>query len=604
MIHYKLSSAQPTAHLFNVELIIPAADPQGQKVCLPNWIPGSYLIRDYARHVITMHAYQRDTLSALSIEKIDSNTWQCEQTQGSILLKYTVYAWDLSVRGAHLDECHAFINPCAVLVQVCGQEDSQCLLSLIPPNCPNALQWKVATTLPVHNALKWGFGDYTADSYDDLIDHPIEMGTFEIVEFEVAKVKHYIAVTGIHDGCLNRLAADVSKICQWQIELFDNAPPFKEYLFLLTVLKEGYGGLEHRSCAAMICQREALPLSKDINMNRSYINLLALFSHEYLHAWHVKRIKPAAFMPYNLNQKNYTEQLWAFEGITSYYDELALLKAKLISFEQYLDLLAIAITRLLRNPGRTKQTLLQASFDAWIKFYQPNENSVNALVSYYLKGSLLALLIDLNLIAQTSGENRLDNVMRKLWHEYGKKNIGVPEGRIETILEEEGGASMKQLLKQALSTTEDLPLALMLQTFGLKLTLRAALNSEDMGGKRPQQEKDLLNFKPGYFGFTISKNLNKIIVSQVFTGSAAMQAGIWAQDEIVAINDLRIDPDSYEKISKRLKQDQQIKIHIFRQDILLEKTLTLQSPPLDTAQITVMETLTESQKQLLAYFQA
>ncbi len=598
MIHYEVSAENPAAHLFNIQMQIPKGSPNGLKVSMPNWIPGSYLIRDFARHIVSIEAFRgiADKLSKMVLEKIDSNTWLCENESGPITLKYTVYAWDLSVRGAHLDETHAFFNPCSLFLQVVGQESSACKVTIVPPNCAAASQWRVATTLTREDAKAWGYGSYIASTYDELIDHPVEIGNFDVVEFIVANVPHTIVVSGKHDGDLNRLAKDVSKICQAHIELFNKAP-FERYLFLLTVLKDGYGGLEHRSSTALIAQRDALPILNDASMSRNYINLLALFSHEYFHAWNVKRIKPLAFAPYNLNQKCYTKQLWAFEGITSYYDELALLRAKVITIEQYLDLVAQTLTKVLRNPGRKKQTLTESSFDAWTKFYIPNENSNNAGVSYYLKGTIVALAFDLALRNQTQHKTSLDSIMRMLWSEFGEKNIGVPEGLIEEMIALSGDEKIKQLIHLALYTTQDIPLQPLLEPFGLQLTLRQAQSSEDIGGKKitqPSLENDA--FKQGYFGCTFSKNQSRLIVSGVLDDSAAMLAGISAQDELVAIDGIRTDAESFDKIAKRLKVGQQISVHVFRQDVLTEKKVTLKAPAQDTAQITIKENLTHEQK--------
>lgn len=598
MIFYEVSAKQPATHVFNIRQTITKPDPKGQQVSLPNWIPGSYLIRDFAKHIIKIEAFTEinGVTKEVLIHKINSNTWICEKVDSPLILEYDVYAWDNSVRGSHLDEYHAFFNPCTLFLMVHGQGSSSCKIKIQPPNTEKAKQWRVATTLPREEAKPWGFGDYIANTYDELIDHPVEIGEFDKVEFVAGGVTHHIVVSGKHDGDLLRLAEDVRKICDNQITLFGKAP-FNEYIFLLSVQKDGYGGLEHRSSSALICQRDALPVMGDPSLKPTYMILLGLFSHEYFHAWNIKRIKPTCFLPYDLNQKNYTEQLWAFEGITSYYDELTMVRAKVISKEQYLDLLAQTLTKVLRAPGRKKQTIIEASFDAWIKYYQPNENASNALVSYYLKGTLVGLLIDLALRQFSENKVSLDNVMRLLWQEYGEKGVGVPEGKIEEIISKLGGEKIAPYVFDALHTTKELPLDSFLKHVGVTLKLRGAVTNDDIGGKKILTPSlDNATFKQGIFGFSIQRVQSRVFVTQVLEDSAAQSAGISAQDEIIAINGLRVDSDSFDKIAKRLNVNQEVKVHFFRQDILKEKQVTLKVPPLDTAELIFQEGLTEEQK--------
>jgi predicted metalloprotease with PDZ domain len=576
-------------------MVIPHPDPQGQVVSLPNWIPGSYLIRDFARHIVTLDAFSNQ--QKVAITKINSNTWQCEKITGPLTLSYSVYAFDSSIRGAFLNDEHAFFNGSALFLMAHGQEDVPCKLQITPPNIPDATDWRVATTLTRNNAPNWGFGEFIANSYDELIDHPVQIGNFETVEFQARGIPHTIVVTGKHDGDLARLASDVQKICQTHLDLFQDPPLFAQYLFLLTVRKDAYGGLEHRSSTALQIQRESMPLKGDLNTSLGYMSLLGLFSHEYFHAWMIKRIKPACFLPYDLDHKALTEQLWAFEGITSYYDELALVRAKVITPAQYFDYLAQSITKLLRNPGRKKQTLAQSSYDAWIKFYQPNENSPNATVSYYLKGSLVGLALDLSMRQESNNTLTLDEIMRQLWQDFGKPYKGLQEKEINKIIESMGSKSTGSLLNQALYGTEDLPLAKLFDHMGLTLTLRAALSLEDTGGHKPHPSEN--GFKTGWWGIVTSRMGDRVIVSHVLDGTAAQRAGIGASDEIVAINDIRVDHASFEKLLKRLGVNQTINVHIFRQDILQIKTLTLQPPMEDTAQITLKPALTEQEKQNL-----
>ncbi len=591
MIHYEVNATLPSSHLFTIRMTIPPQ--QGITVSMPNWIPGSYLIRDYARHIVTLTSFvvKEHNKEAFAITKINSNTWRLEKSDYPILIEYTVYAWDSSVRGAHLDENHAFFNPNCLCLQ--PSIEGPCQITINPPLCEGAKQWRVATTLKPINAKPWGFGTYQADSYDELIDHPVEMGNFDLIEFDVYGVSHAIVVSGKHDGFLSRLACDVQKICETHCNTFEQNIPFNRYLFLLTVSKDGYGGLEHRSSTALIAPRDFLPLKAEPLVTRNYINLLALFSHEYFHAWNVKRIKPLSFAPYNLNDKNYTNQLWAFEGITSYYDELALLRAKVISLDQYLDLLAQTLTKVLRTPGSFVQSVASASFDAWIKFYIPTENALNSQVSYYLKGSLIALAFDLLLRTFTNNQTTLDHIMKLLWKEFGESLKGVPEGFIESLIIKEGGERIAQFVNDAIYTTKILPMDTLLAPFGIAVTLRQQQSSDDNGGKRTL---DNGTFRPGIFQFNLTKSQSRLTVSSLIENGAAMQAGISALDEIVAINDLKVDADSFDKVAKRLAPSQAVKVHFFRQDVLKETIVTLAESPFDTAQLSLKENISASEK--------
>lgn len=581
MIDYYLGSHRPQSHIFNCRMIISQPAPK-QRLSLPNWIPGSYMIRDYAKHVILIQAFvgqdavNQEIGQEIALQKINSNTWECDNHNAdeTLIIVYTVYAWDPSVRGAHLDAYHGFVNGCCVFLKAQGKENQACSVTLLRPEIEEASDWQVATTLmpdKASGACAWGFGRYLAQDYEDLIDHPIEMGNFERVSFTVADVPHHIVVSGQHDGDVKRLSMDVAKICATHIALFQTPAPFKQYLFLLTVSKTGYGGLEHKDCSALLDQRDALPVVGDPSQSPAYIGLLALFSHEYFHAWNIKRIKPVAFSPYDHDHKNYTNQLWFFEGVTSYYDDLALVRAQVISPEQYVEGLSKLLTRYSRNGGRKVQTLAESSFDAWIKFYQPNENSINATVNYYHKGAIVALCVDLALRQQGAS---LDEVMRYLWQHYGLPEEGIPEGEIEKIINNHSQGTLGEWLKKALYTTQTLVLDDLLSQVGIALRDVYSVLEEDIVGNK--------------LGCSLTKTQNSIFIAQIFEGGAACLAGLSAQDELVAINGLKVDAESYIKIIKRLKGQETIRVDFFRQDSLKNLSMTVQMPVPDTLEMTLL----------------
>ena len=458
-IHYGVSSAHPASHYFDICLTIAEPDATGQVLWLPDWIPGSYMIRDFSRHLTPLKAFTRDGQS-VSIAAIDKSSWRCAPVVGELLVRYRVYAWDMSVRTALLDQFGGFFNGTSLFLAVAGQEQRPVTITIEQPqgaevSLGNTGEWRVATTLTRAGAEPLGFGDYCAANYDELIDHPVELGVFDYEAFDVDGVPHAIAITGAHRGNTPRLINDLKRICETQIRFFEEPAPFSEYLFLLRVVGSGYGGLEHRSSTSLICNRDDLPNVNEPNApSAGYTQLLGLCSHEYFHSWNVKRLKPDVMVAPNLRQPVHTELLWFFEGITSYYDDQFLLRSGVINVEAYAKLLSQNITRHLQTPGRVVQTLADSSFDAWTKYYQQNENTPNVVVSYYVKGAVMALCLDLMLRAQ---DHDLDNVMRDLWQRYGRELKGVSNENIADILISKLGSAAEQFLQQALHSTEELP---------------------------------------------------------------------------------------------------------------------------------------------------
>lgn len=572
-VRYRIEPRYPEAHRFAVSLVIDAPDPDGARVWLPTWVPGSYLIREFARHVVRIEASAAG--EPLAIEKTDKHRWRCAPAPGgaSVEIRYEVYAWDLSVRAAHLDASHAYFNGAAVFLAVAGREDEPCSVEIAPPPGDTGADWRVATTLPRESAPLWGFGVYRADDYDALIDHPVECGRFDLVSFDVFGVPHDVAITGRHRGDLERIAADLARVCRGQVELFGAPPPFERYLFLVTVVGEGYGGLEHRDSTSLLCSRDDLPRAGEAAPGERYRGFLGLASHEYFHAWNVKRIRPQAFVPFDLSREAYTRQLWAFEGITSYYDDLALVRCGLLREGEYLELLGETLTRVLRGHGRQVQSVAESSFDAWIKFYRPDENTPNAVVSYYAKGSLVALALDLLLRARTGGTRSLDDLMRRLWHDHGLTGIGVPEGRIESLVSELAGVDLSQPVRELVHGTGDPPLAALFESVGIRLGLRAATGESDKGGRPAPDARPR-----AWLGARVGGDGR---LSVVHESSPAQRAGLSAGDQLVAIDRLRVG--SVDALLAARTPGSVIEVHAFRRDELFRCAVTLEAPPQDTA---------------------
>jgi predicted metalloprotease with PDZ domain len=605
-VHYAIRPINPAAHLFEVSCRVVDPDPEGQLFALPAWNPGSYMLREFARHVISVHAQARRR--PLAINKIDKNTWLAARAEGPLTVTLQVYAWDLSVRGAHLDDTHAFFNGACVFLRPIGKQSRECTLDILPPRGGRFRSWRVATALRRRDAAAYGFGTYTAANYDELIDHPVEMGTFTLERFRAHGVPHDIVITGAHDADMRRLAGDLKRVCEAQIDLFGRPAPMDRYVFLITAVGEGYGGLEHRASTALLCARDDLPRRGEPVDSESYRTFLGLASHEYFHTWNVKRIRPAAFTPYDLDRENYTSLLWAFEGITSYYDDLMLVRAGLMSRDEYLTTVARSVTSIARTPARRLQSLADSSFDAWIKYYRQDENAPNAVVSYYIKGSLVALALDLTLRVETGERRSLDDLMRLLWRRYGKTGLGVPEDGIEraaielvagTSRSARGGARaaggpgsrrraaaaegrMRAFFRRAIHGTGELPLAEMFARFGLRLTLRPAMSASDRGRfvagatLAPPRRVDLA---------VRLASEGEARLQYVLDGGAAQRAGLAAGDTVVAIDGLRVNAKSFDARLQRLPVGRMLSVHFFRRDELRQAEVEASPARADTCDI-------------------
>ncbi|MEK8088318.1 M61 family metallopeptidase [Thermithiobacillus plumbiphilus] len=589
-IAYQIVPKNLGAHLFEVSCTVADPNPAGQCFSLPAWVPGSYLIREFARHIVRLKASADGR--PLGVRKIDKDTWCCEPTSASITLTYEVYAFDLSVRAAYLDNTRGYFNGSSVFLRPHGLEDRVCALEICPPAGTAFQDWRVGTSMARDGAPAYGFGRYRAANYDELIDHPVEMAPFTLAQFTACGVPHDIIITGRHRADLDRLCRDLKTICEYQIRLFGEPAPMDRYVFLVLAVGDGYGGLEHRASTSLICKRDNLPQMvpagldqdpNDPNSNEGYRSFLGLCSHEYFHTWNVKRIKPAAFTPYDLAREAYTTQLWAFEGITSYYDDLVLRRSGLISPETYLEMLGETATRVWRGSGRLKQSVAESSFDAWTKFYRQDENAPNAVVSYYAKGSLVALALDLLLRSRTGGKHSLDDLMRLLWQRYGQAATGIPEGGIEAAAEELSGLDLRDFFAQAVYGTEELPFAELLAPFGIQFQLRQAESDKDSGGK---PAKDKSGRSRSVLGARIASGEEARLI-QVFDEGPAQQAGLAADDVVIAVDGLRVSGRNLTDVIAGHVPGSRVQVHAFRRDELMVFDLTLAGASLDTCVLTL-----------------
>ena len=596
MIRYRVKPVHPEAHLLEVRMEIPASVSFPLTLYVPAWIRGSYMIRDFARHIVTMRASCGE--NDVKLLKLDKQTWRIQDAcEDTLILEYQVYAWDQSVRGAHVDTTHAYFNGPSLFLGVKGYEAEACEVVISRPDGDRYANWRLAVSMPSVDVDVQGFGRYQVGDYEALLDHPAEMSDFSQVKFKVRDVNHRFVVNGRHHADLDRICHDLSRICEAQAALFGDLP-VDDYLFLLWVVGKGYGGLEHRNSTSLMIGRDSIPSKTVTEMTPGYRRLLGLCSHEYFHLWNVKRITPEVFTQQGTSSEVYTRQLWIFEGITSYYDELILLRSGVIEIKDYFEMVAEGVTRVMRGTGRQKQTLEESSFDAWTKFYKQDENAPNAIVSYYAKGALVALLLDLAIRFRSDGEQSLDDVMRALWQRYGKLGLGLPEGVFEQLVEEVTGYDFKADFDRWIRSTEELDLIDRLEEFGVELHLLPAKSASDMGSVA-DKVPELGPGKP-VLGVRSEQQDDGVMLQQVFDGGAAQAAGLSAGDLIIAVDGLRMDCKAMESYLAQRPVESQVKLHVFRRDELMEFEVRLLPAPADTAVFYLPAELDDKRRRLQA----
>ena len=573
-IQYTIWPADLQGHHFKVKLHISNPHPEGQVLQMPAWIPGSYLIRDFSKHIESIEAFVAgDVKKKLSLERISNDQWRLPKTNTPVEILLTVYAFDPSVRAAYLDTERAFFNATSLCLAVVGQEQLPCSLAITKPESAFADHWSVQTSLRAAKTDSDGFGFYLAKNYDDLLDHPVAMGEFQIARWVSNGTPHAMVIQGcIHPIDKARLEYDLQAICTATINLFEpttKRAPFSNYLFLVNAVLNGYGGLEHRNSTALLCRRDQIPQEAILFEEDAYREFLGLCSHEYFHAWLVKRIQPKAFQPYNLSQRNHTRLLWLFEGFTSYYDDLQLFRSKRIDLKTYLRLVADNWNGVLRGPGRNKQSLADSSFDAWTKYYQVDENTPNAVVSYYGKGALLALGLDLQIRAFSKNKKSLDDLMRVIWKTHGATMNGIAEdGLDELILQLLGKGFLKTwhaMKSRYIFGTEDIP-------------LQKWLNSKVVSVKQKPQSR--LEKTKLQLGIRHTDTNGWLKVTHVLDGGAAQAAGLAAGDLLANINGQRITSARWDRVLGSLSENQNIEISFYRDDMEHERVLTLHASQL------------------------
>lgn len=568
-VRYRVSMSRPHSHLFEVEATFPARSAP-LDVALPVWTPGSYLVREYARHLQDVEVTSAG--KAVGFQRVDKRTFRVEATE-AVTFRYKVYANELTVRTSHLDGSHGYFNGATLFLYSEPLRNAEHRVTVVAPQ-----GWKT------YVALDHDGNEFIAPNYDDLIDSPFEIGPHEATSFTAAGVPHDLVIWGEPAPDKLKLAEDLERICEIQAATLGGLPQ-KRYLFLVYLTDKGRGGLEHKASTALLFPRFGLSNPK------GWEDFLTLASHEYFHLWNVKRVKPKKLVPFDYSQENYTQLLWAFEGMTAYYDNMMVRRAGLMSGGRYLTRLGETLTALHGTPGRKVQTLVESSFTSWIKHYRPDENSANSAISYYLKGEIVCALLDLELRRATQDVKSLDDVVRLLWKKYGDES-GVPEDGVERAAEEVAGTSLKPFFDRSLRSTDELDYSVFAHV-GLEAKFRVRESPGDKGGSHPRVRP--AEQKPkGWLGVMAR---GPAIIATVLDGSPAMEAGIYSDDEIVALDGFKVDANTLLTRVEEKKPGDHVRVTVFRRERLVECIATLASKPADAVYLARTQTVTEPQKQ-------
>jgi predicted metalloprotease with PDZ domain len=571
-MRYRLSLPAPQTHLFHVEATLER--PGGTaELCFPVWTPGSYLVREYARHVEGLRAEDGQG-RPLPLTRPDKHRVSVAAGGAdAVVLRYRVYANELTVRTCHLDASHGYVNGAALFPYAPGRPGEPCALEVVPPE-----GWQVST------ALAGGPTQFTARDYDELVDSPLELGRHRLLRFEAGGKPHELALWGRAHLDEERLAGDVRRIVEALAGLFGGLP-YERYLFIVHLSDKRRGGLEHARSTTLNVGRGGF-YPRD-----AYEETLSLVAHEFFHVWNVKRLRPAAFTPYDYAREQYTRLLWWFEGVTSYYDTLTLVRAGITEPRRWLKALGQAFTSLARIPGAGKVSAEESSFLAWVKQYRPDENTGNSYVSYYLKGELVALALDL---ALRRAGGSLDALVRTLLERHAVG--GLPEDGVErAVAEVMGPAAARTFFDRYVRGVE--PLEPGLDQVGLRLRRRSAAGLDDKGGApAPENGKA----EPGWLGAELAQG-PKLVVQSVREGSPAWEAGLQAEDELLAEDGFRVDRAG---LWDRLCQEGpagRVRLSVFRRDELLELEIPLAPAPEDTVWV---EPIPDAPPEARAAFQA
>jgi predicted metalloprotease with PDZ domain len=562
--HFRVAMPQPATHLLHICFTVEHWQAKFLDVHLPVWSPGSYLVREYAKHLQEFNA-QDDHGNSLTWQKISKNHWQIQRhpTSECIQISYKIFANELTVRTNHVDSTHAYFNGGATFMFVPQHEQHPCTVEIELPQ-PN---WAIATALP---AVEGKPNTFFAADFDTLVDSPFEIGIHTHHEFTVLGKPHDFVIWGEGNHDVKRIMQDTATLIETEAEIFGGLP-YDRYLFLLHLSNGGFGGLEHKNCTTLNFNRFGF------RKQDNYLRFINLVAHEFFHTWNVKRLRPKGLEVFDYDQENYTPSLWFSEGTTSYYDQIIPLRAKLYDAKHFLKAMGDSITRLQTTYGRHVQSLHESSLDAWIKLYRPDANTPNNQISYYLKGELVSMLLDLLIRKESNNKRSLDLVMQIMWQQFGKSEIGFLETELHEVIETVAGKNLDQFWKSYLYGTKELDYNFYLEPFGLEV--QAFANNEQLP----------------HLGLTLKATNGMQSVKTVEANSPAYFAGITPGDELLAMNGVRVTAESLTDRLMDFAAGDKVEFTLFQQDRLVHTKLTLGIPVGDRCLITAIANPSSSQ---------
>jgi predicted metalloprotease with PDZ domain len=558
-IVYRVSMSQPASHEFEVEMTVPALPHADAEIVFPAWAPGSYLVRDFVRHVFQLTI--TDVRGrALPAERLDKQRWRIATGGQAFRVRYRVFAFDASVRTSYLDASHGYWNGTSMFFFVEGQLARPCRVTVVPPAKSG---WRVATALPEAGRLT-----YAAEDFDELADSPFEVGTHSLHAFNVGRTRFEMALYGRTNAETARLVDVLRRVADATGKIFGGFP-FKRYLFIVHALPVGSGGLEHRASVTM----DIAGLSfEDLVGYQRFGDLAA---HELFHAWNVKRIHDAALGPIDYTRECYTRLLWLYEGFTDYLAHIIILRAGITTPRDFYKMLAEDWPKYANRPGRNETPLSELSFETWIKQYKPSENFVNRAVSYYEKGFWTGMALDIEMRLASEGRRGLPELIKRLWDRFGKKGKPIVDADVRDATAVLAGKRMDRFFDRYIEGTEELPLPALWKKAGLTVTARAEW---DESGKA-EADRDPVRSRRARAWMGIALQADKTVVRNVVPGSPAWRAGLTFNDEIVAVGGVRVTPSTLAKRVGDHRVGARVKVAYFRRELLEEATVTLGANP-------------------------
>lgn len=547
-IGFEVSFKEPQAHYAEVQMNISGLAKDYIDVKMPVWTPGSYLVREFAKNVEGFTAAAGS--KSLRFEKINKNTWRVYSAKAaSVKINYSVYAFEISVRTSFVDDSHAFLSSTGIFMYPDGMLKSPSTVKIIPFQ-----GWsKVSTGLEPVAGQQF---TYAAPNFDILYDSPIEVGNQDVFEFMASGVKHEVAMYGGGNYDKERLEVDMAKIIEEGTAIYGENPN-KHYTFIVHNFERGGGGLEHLNSTVLGASRNAYANP------RGYSGFLSLVAHEYYHLWNVKRLRPIALGPFDYDNENYTTNLWVAEGFTSYYENKLMLRAGFVTSEEFAQNLATAVAGVINTPGARYQSVAESSFDAWIKGYRPNENSNNATISYYSKGEVVGILLDLAIANATKGTKSLDDVMKAMYDQYYKKlGRGYTDAEFKKMVETISGTSFTQFWSEYVNGTGPIDYGKYFAYAGIKVT------NENEGKSVP------------YLGVASRRTEGSVFITAVSRNSAAWVSGLNVNDQLISI-----DGNPAEALIERMpaitekKVGDVINVVVKRDGVVREFKVTLKANP-------------------------